>query len=108
MGKIGFETLSEIPAVFSKKCLYLNKEKTGDNFILQTWQNGDRFKPLGMSGNKLVSDYLIDKKINLFEKQKCLVLLCKKNNEIAAVFPYQISNDYKLENNTKSVLKICM
>jgi tRNA(Ile)-lysidine synthase len=107
IGKIGFETLSEIPTIFSKKCLYLNKEKTGDNYILQTWQHGYRFKPLGMNGNKLVSDYLIDKKINLFEKQKCMVLVSKKNHEIAAVIPYQISNDYKLENDSKSILKIC-
>lgn len=108
IGKIGFETLSEMPTVFSKKCLYLNKEKTGNDFILQTWQQGDRFKPLGMNGSKLVSDYLIDKKINLFEKEKCMVLLSKKTNEITAVIPYQISNDFKLENDAKSVLKICL
>ncbi len=106
MGKIKMETLSEIPTVFSKKCLYLDKDKTGDKFVLQTWQHGDRFKPLGMNGSKLVSDYLIDKKINLFEKQKCLVLLSKKTTEIVAVIPYQISNDYKLANDTKNILKI--
>jgi len=108
IGKIGFETLSEMPTVFSKKCLYLNKEKTGNDFILQTWQHGDRFKPLGMNGNKLVSDYLIDKKINLFEKEKCMVLLSKKTSEIVAIIPYQISNDFKLENNSKNILKICL
>lgn len=106
MGEISFETLEEKPADFSKDCLYLNKDKTGDEFILRTWQHGDRFKPLGINGSKLVSDYLIDKKINIFEKQKCMVLVSKKTNEIAAVIPYQISNDYKLVNDTKSVLKI--
>jgi tRNA(Ile)-lysidine synthase len=106
MGEISFETLDEKPSVFSKDFLCLNKEKTGNEFIIQTWQQGDRFKPLGMNGNKLVSDYLIDKKINMFEKQKCMVLLSKKTNEIVAVIPYQISNDYKLENDSKSVLKI--
>ena len=106
MGEISFETMNEKPSIFSKDFLYLNIEKTGNEFIIQTWQQGDRFKPLGMNGNKLVSDYLIDKKINVFEKQKCMVLVSKKTNEIVALIPYQISNDYKLRNDSKSVLKI--
>jgi tRNA(Ile)-lysidine synthase len=107
IAKVCFETLSEIPTLFSKKCLYLNKEKTGEDFVLQTWQHSDRFKPLGMNGSKLISDYLIDKKINLFEKEKCLVLVSKKTTEIVAVIPYQINNDYRLEEGTKSILKVC-
>ena len=106
MGEISFETMNEKPSIFSKDFLYLNIEKTGNEFIIQTWQQGDRFKPLGMNRNKLVSDYLIDKKINVFEKQKCMVLVSKKTNEIVALIPYQISNDYKLRNDSKSVLKI--
>ncbi len=106
LGTIHFETLSEYPKVFEKNCLYLDKDKTGNEFILHTWQQGDRFKPLGMQGTKLVSDYLIDKKINQFEKEKCLVLTSKTTNQIAAVIPYQISNDFKINEDTKSILRI--
>ena len=106
LGIIHFEILSEYPKVFEKNCLYLDKDKTGNGFILHTWQQGDRFKPLGMQGTKLVSDYLIDKKINQFEKEKCLVLTSKTTNQIAAVIPYQISNDFKINEDTKSILKI--
>ncbi|MBJ7428676.1 MAG: tRNA lysidine(34) synthetase TilS, partial [Bacteroidia bacterium] len=77
LGSIHFETLSEYPKVFEKNSLYLDKDKTGNEFLLHTWQQGDRFKPLGMQGTKLISDYLIDKKINQFEKEKCLVLTSK-------------------------------
>lgn len=108
LGTIHFETLSEYPKVFAKNCLYLDKDKTGNEFILHTWQQGDRFKPLGMQGTKLVSDYLIDKKINQFEKEKCLVLTSKTINQIAAVIPYQISNDFRINEDTKSILKICL
>jgi tRNA(Ile)-lysidine synthase len=38
-------------------------------------QNGDRFAPFGMHGTKLVSDYLTDRKKNLIEKQKQLVVI---------------------------------
>lgn len=106
IGEISFEIMNEKPSIFSKDFLYLNIEKTGNEFIIQTWQQGKRFKPLGMNGNKLVSDYLIDKKINVFEKQKCMVLVSKRTNEIVALIPYQISNDYKLGKDSKSVLKI--
>jgi tRNA(Ile)-lysidine synthase len=106
IGEINFETLNEKPGIFSKNSLYINKDKAGAEFIIQTWQHGDRFIPLGMNGSKLISDYLIDKKINVFDKQKCTVLTSKKNNEIVAVLPYQINNDYKLENDSKNILKI--
>jgi tRNA(Ile)-lysidine synthase len=106
LGMIHFETLSEYPKVFEKNCLYLDKDKTQSKFILHNWQQGDRFKPLGMQGNKLVSDYLIDKKINQFEKEKCLVLISKNSSQIAAVIPYQISNDFKINEGTKWILKI--
>jgi tRNA(Ile)-lysidine synthase len=108
LGTIHFETLSEYPKVFAKNCLYLDKDKTGNEFILHTWQQGDRFKPLGMQGTKLVSDYLIDKKINQFEKEKCLVLTSKNTNQIAAIIPYQISNDFKINEGAKSILKIAV
>lgn len=35
---------------------------------------GDRFKPFGMNGSKLVSDYLTDRKFNLFDKQRQLIM----------------------------------
>lgn len=108
LGIIHFETLSEYPKVYEKNCLYLDKDITGNEFILHTWQQGDRFKPLGMQGTKLVSDYLIDKKINQFEKEKCLVLTSKTTNQIAAVIPYQISNDFKITEETKSILRISL
>jgi tRNA(Ile)-lysidine synthase len=105
-GEINFETLNKKPSVFSKNSLYINKDKAGTEFMIQTWKQGDRFIPLGMNGSKLISDFLLDKKINVFDKQKCMVLISKKNNEIVAVLPYQINNDYKLENDSKNILKI--
>lgn len=106
LGQINFETLNMRPQIFEQNYLYLDKEKTGNEFILHTWQQGDRFKPLGLQGTKLVSDYLIDKKINQFEKEKCLVLTSKINHKIAAIIPYQISHDFRITENTKSILKI--
>lgn len=41
---------------------------------LRRVRQGDRFTPLGMRGSKLVSDYLTDRKRNLIEKRRQLVV----------------------------------
>ena len=41
---------------------------------LRTFQEGDRFQPLGMKGSRLVSDFLTDRKYSLFQKRRQLVL----------------------------------
>ena len=43
-------------------------------------EKGDRFVPFGMKGSKLISDYLTDRKKNVFEKQSQLVLLDANDN----------------------------
>ena len=42
--------------------------------ILRNVRAGDRFAPFGMNGKKLVSDYMTDRKMNLFEKRRQLVI----------------------------------
>jgi tRNA(Ile)-lysidine synthetase-like protein len=41
---------------------------------LRPWQTGDRMRPLGLGGSKLVSDLLIDAKVPLDRKGHCYVL----------------------------------
>lgn len=42
--------------------------------ILRPWQAGDRIRPIGMNGSKLVSDLLIDAKVPMDRKAKSYVL----------------------------------
>lgn len=37
---------------------------------VRRWRYGDKFSPFGMKGKKLVSDYLTDCKLSLFEKER--------------------------------------
>lgn len=73
--------------------------------IIRNYKNGDRFAPLGMKGTKLVSDYLKDNGVNIWEKEKVLVLE-DYNGEIPIIFGYGISEKYKLNSTTKTVLEI--
>ncbi len=45
-------------------------------YILRNWRNGDRFKPFGMNGSKLLSDLFNDIKLSVAEKSRVPVLLC--------------------------------
>lgn len=42
--------------------------------IVRSIEKGDSFVPFGMKGRKLVSDYLTDRKLSLFEKERQLVV----------------------------------
>lgn len=71
---------------------------------IRRWQHGDRFTPFGMKGSKLLSDYFIDNKINLFEKQNIWLLL--SGNDIVWVIGHRISEEYKITEQTDIVLSI--
>ncbi|MDG1045522.1 MAG: tRNA lysidine(34) synthetase TilS [Bacteroidia bacterium] len=61
---------------------------------VRNWKRGDRFTPLGMKGSKLLSDFFIDQKINVFKKNKT-PLLCSNDN-VLWVLGYQISDLVKV------------
>lgn len=42
---------------------------------IRTWQQGDKFIPLGMSHSKKISDFLIDEKVPLIKKEAVKVVL---------------------------------
>ncbi len=72
---------------------------------LRLAQNGDTFHPFGMKGKKLVSDYLTDRKKNLFEKQSQLVLEDAKG-QIIWVVGERTSELCKMKEDTKKILYI--
>jgi tRNA(Ile)-lysidine synthase len=70
---------------------------------LRHWREGDRFMPLGMKGEKKLSDFFTDCKLNLFEKQKQL-LLCSANGDIAWVVGRRADNRYRVTGKTTRIL----
>lgn len=59
------------------------------------WQPGDSFIPLGMSGHKKVSDFLIDEKVPVPQKEQVTVLVC--GDKIAWVVGMRISQEFCLK-----------
>lgn len=68
------------------------------------WREGDYFFPLGMSHKKKISDFLIDQKIPVGQKDSVSVL--ESNGEIVWVVGLRIDNRVKVLEDTKSILKL--
>lgn len=75
-----------------------------DEFEVRKWQNGDRFRPLGMNNYKKISDFLTENKIDNFQKKEQYVLT--NRNNIVYIIGLRIDNRYKITNNTQKVIKI--
>ena len=86
-------------------CCYADISKIQMPLTVRNTVNGDRFIPFGMNGSKLVSDYLTDKKMNLFDKQRQLVITDAKDNIIWLV-SQRPDNRYRITKTTETVLKI--
>ena len=71
---------------------------------LRRWREGDWFVPFGMTGRKKVSDFLIDCKLSLAEKQRQFVLL--SGDEIVWLVGRRIVDRYRLTSETENVLRI--
>lgn len=71
---------------------------------LRKWSNGDCIQPLGMSGQKKVSDILIDKKVTLNNKNNVFVLLSK--NDVIWVIGYVMSEKFKITKASKKFYRV--
>lgn len=83
----------------------LDADKVGDNIEVRTVREGDRFVPLGMRGSKLVSDFLTDRKVNLFAKREQLVVT--NGRDIVWLAGRRPDDRYKVKEGTTRRLLIC-
>ena len=73
--------------------------------VLRTWQEGDRFQPLGMAGEKKLQDFFVDEKVPRRQRRRVL-LLCATDGRIAWVVGYRIAEPFKVTRATKQILRI--
>jgi len=72
--------------------------------LMRRWKQGDYFQPLGMSGYKKVSDFFIDRKVPLHEKEN-IWLLCS-GKKIIWIMGHRLDNRFKITPHSKRILKI--
>jgi len=100
------ELVSEKPTKFAEDhhVEYVDANAIGKKFTLRTWKEGDWFIPLGMTGKKKVSDFLIDAKIPVYEKQRVVVV--ETDGKIVWICGLRLDERFKVTRATKKILKI--
>ena len=71
---------------------------------LRKWKQGDRFKPLGMNHFKKLSNFFIDYKFSIPEKEA--VWIITSGEDIIWVVNHRIDDRFKVDNDTKNILVI--
>ncbi|UOE49040.1 tRNA lysidine(34) synthetase TilS [Mucilaginibacter sp. SMC90] len=69
---------------------------------VRTWHEGDHFFPLGMKGKKKLSDFFINQKVPLHQKEE-IPIVVNGNGEIMWIGGYRPDERYKVSDNTKKV-----
>lgn len=88
----------------SKSEASIDQDKVQFPLLIRKWQQGDYFKPLGMSGFKKLSDYFIDSKLSLLEKENLWILA--NGEQIIWIIGHRLDDRYKITSQTKRIVKI--
>jgi len=82
----------------------LDADKITFPLILRKWHFGDTFQPFGMNQEKKVSDFFVDEKLNLFQKEDAWLLT--SNGEIVWIVGIRLDNRFRITENTQKILEI--
>ena len=88
----------------SSHAAYIDLEKIEFPLLIRKWKQGDYFCPLGMTGFKKVSDFLIDMKMPLHLKENTWVLC--SGPDIVWVIGQRLDNRFRITSGTKQVIVI--
>jgi tRNA(Ile)-lysidine synthase len=84
----------------------LDADKVKFPLTWRKWRAGDAFYPLGMGHKKKLSDFLIDNKISVSDKDYVTVLVSA--GEIIWVVGYRIDNRFRITEETQSTISFLM
>jgi tRNA(Ile)-lysidine synthase len=99
-----------VPKEFSlpgKNELLIEQDKLIFPLTIRKRQAGDKFRPFGMKNFKLLSDFLKDEKLNLFEKENCK-LLVNGNGDIIWIMGYRSDDRYRVSNPDVNFFKLTL
>ena len=88
----------------SSKGAQFDMDKIKFPLKLRHWKQGDRFKPLGMKGSKLLSDFFNDLGFSAYQKQNVWIME-DANGLIVWVVGYRISDKVRILDSTKVIFQ---
>lgn len=87
---------AHIACIDSKKILF--------PLTIRRWRAGDYFYPLGMNQKKKLSDYFIDNKYSIFDKENIFIL--ESNGKIVWIIGDRIDDRFKITRSTSTAILI--
>lgn len=105
----------QVKKIIRNNDFQISKEKNKVHFdlnkiqfplILRKWQEGDYFYPFGLKGKKKLSDFFVDNKFSLTDKENCWLLL--SGNEIVWIIGHRTDNRFRITNETTDILQIIL
>ncbi len=105
-GRFRFESAIVPAAGFSNDPYieYIDADRAGASWKIRCWKDGDWFIPLGMREKRKVSDFFIDEKIPLFEKNRVPIL--ESDGSIVWICGKRLDDRYKISAGTRRFLKL--
>ncbi len=106
-GRLHFESLEreDVESLIQpEEIALLDAAKVRYPLTIRTWEEGDSFVPLGMTGHKKVSDFLVDEKAALPDKERQLVVVSE--GEIVWLVGRRIDDRCKITDATTHILRI--
>ncbi len=103
--KIILETVERKDVNFSSnpEIEYFDMEFMPKLLQIRNWREGDFFTPLGMDGRVKLSDYFINSKVSIPDKEKALVLTDKL--DVIWICGMRMSDKYKVTDSSRKILK---
>jgi tRNA(Ile)-lysidine synthase len=86
----------------SSETACLDAKKVSFPMVIRKWKHGDNFYPLGMKQKKKLSDYFIDKKYSVLEKEQCMIL--ESQGSIVWLINDRIDNRFRITKSTTEIL----
>jgi tRNA(Ile)-lysidine synthase len=82
----------------------LDFEKLSFPLVLKKWQPGEYFVPLGLNGFKKLSDFFVDEKFSIAEKESIWIMYSA--GKVAWVVGHRIDDRFKIMPETKTIYRI--
>lgn len=100
--KVSVVDASDVEINSNPRFAYIDEDKVKGHLFVRKVEPGDKFRPFGMKGFKLVNDLLTDMKVDVFQKQQQLIL-CDEQS-VVWVVGRRSSEDYRIDSSTRKVL----
>lgn len=86
--------------------IHVDASKLVFPLLLRRWREGDSFFPFGMKQRKKLSDFFINTKLSLLEKEHSWIL--ESNGEIVWIVGQRLDNRYRVTKDTREVIEFNM